>query len=125
MGDEQAAPSQDTARSSWLAPTTEELNVPDMGFLLKTPHGILAAQGLVGNRALQRLLRPAQPDPIEVSCDADTATAPSPNGAQATAGNRGDSAGALNGGPGNVTYSYSKNSTSGGNFQFTDPTTTA
>jgi hypothetical protein len=120
VGDEQAAPTQDTVRSSGLAPTTEQLNVPDMGFLLKTPHGVLAAQGLVGNKALQRLLRPPQPDPITVLRD-DTATAPSPSAAQTIAGNPGDSAGALNGGPGNVTYSYSKNSTSGGNFQFTDP----
>jgi hypothetical protein len=121
VGDEQASPSQDTARSSWLAPATDGPSGADLGFLLKTPDGILAAQSLVGNKALQRLLRPPHTGPIAVSRDANSATVPSPNGAQAVAGNPDGSAVPLDGGPGSVAYSYSKNPTSGGNFQFTDP----
>lgn len=153
VGDQWAAPGQDTARPvPGREPAPEELNVPDVRFLLKTPAGVLAAQRLVGNQALQRLLRPATSTkapsggglatgeagpgagapsgavhavtrlPIAVSRDADSATAPAPNGGgQAIAGNPGDSAEPLVGGAGNVTYGYSKSSSSGGNFQFGDP----
>jgi hypothetical protein len=121
VGDEQATPSLDTARSSWLAPTADGPSVADLGFLLKTPDGILAAQSLVGNKALQRLLRPPHTPPVAVSRDANSPTDPSANGTQAVAGNPGDTAEALNGGAGTVAYSYSKNPTSGGNFQFSDP----
>ena len=59
---------------------------------------------------------------IAVSRDAAGATVPpSGDGDQTITGNAGDSAQPLDGGAGNVTYSYSKNSSSGGNFQFTDP----
>jgi hypothetical protein len=118
VGDEQVGPAQDTARSSWTAPANDGPRVADLGFLLKTPDGILAAQSLVGNKALQRLLRPPRTGPIAVSRDA---TDPSANGNQAVAGNPGDTADPLNGGAGTVAYSYSKKPTSGGNFQFTDP----
>jgi hypothetical protein len=150
VGDERSAPGQDPARR---APEPEvvsdELNVPDLRFLLKTPEGVLAAQRLVGNLAVHRLLRPdprisdgglgkgeARPGtgvhdggllagvgpPIAVWRDAGGATVPqSGGGDQAVTGNAGDLAEPLGGGGGNVTYSYSKNSSSGGNFQFTDP----
>ena len=159
VGDERAGPAQDTDRrapghEATTEPgheaTTEEFNVPGLQFLLKTPAGVLAAQRLVGNQALQRLLCPAPAEvashgpasseaspgpgghhsgehadaglPLAVSRDAGNAAAPSSNGGgQGIAGNPGDSAEPLGGGPGNVAYSYSKNSSSGGNFQFTDP----
>jgi hypothetical protein len=129
----------------------EEFSAPDVRFLLRTPAGVLAAQRLVGNQALQKLLGSATSAdaashglatgeaspgpvgqggagragfglPVAVSRDAGNAAAPSPDGGgQAVVGNAGESAQPLDGGPGNVTYSYSKTSSSGGNFQFTDP----
>ena len=155
VGDERAGPGQDTDRLAQSEPgheaTTEEFNVPGLQFLLKTPAGVLVAQRLVGNQALQRLLCPATPAevasrdsasseaspgpgghrtdddadaglPVAVLRDAGNAAAPSSDGGgQGIAGNPGDSAEPLGGGAGNVAYSYSKNSSSGGNFQFTDP----
>ena len=150
VGDERSAPSQDSARH---APepevATRETNGPDIPFLLKTPESVLVAQRLVGNRAVQRLLRPDWPPsdaafgkgearpgtgvheaalfasvapPVVVSRDVDDATvATSGSADQTITGNAGDLAQPLGGGGGNVTYSYSKNSSSGGNFQFTDP----
>jgi hypothetical protein len=160
VGDERAGPGPDTDRrvpgheatsEPGYEATTEEFNVPGLQFLLKTPAGVLVAQRLVGNQALQRLLCPPNPVevalrgsasseaspypgghrsgehadaglPVAVSRDAANATAPSSDGGgQVIAGNPGDSAEPLGGGPGNVAYSYTKNSSSGGNFQFTDP----
>ncbi len=125
----------------------EEFSVPDVRFLLRTPAGVLAAQRLVGNQALQRLLGSATSAnaashgsptgeaspgpsgqsgavhagsgfPVAVSRDAGNATA---GGSQAITGDPGESAQPLDGSPGSVTYSYSKTSSSGPNFQFTDP----
>jgi hypothetical protein len=124
VGDERAGPGQNTGRRvPGREQTNEELNVPDVQFLLKTPAGVLAAQRLVGNQALQRLLRPAVAGPpVAIWRDADGAMAPSPGGGgQAIVGNAGGSAEPLDTGPGNVTYSYTKTSSSGGDFQFTDP----
>jgi hypothetical protein len=152
VGDEQAGAGQHAAqRVPGRKPATEESSVADVRFLLTTPAGVLAAQRLVGNQAVERLLRPgtwskataggsgtdgASPaagvhagavsatsgSPLAISRDAGSATAPSPDGGgQAIAGNPGDAAEPLGGGAGNVTYSYSKASSSGGNFQFTDP----
>ena len=153
VGDERCAPGQDSARH---APEPEvasqELDAPDVRSLLNTPESILAAQRLVGNRAVHRLLRLSSPTtpssdgglekgeprpgtgvqedalfpyvgpPVAVSRDAAGATVlPSGDGGQTITGNGVDSAQPLDGGAGNVTYSYSKNSSSGGNFQFTDP----
>ncbi len=150
VGDERSAPSQDSARH---APEPEvasrETNASDVPLALKTPESVLAAQRLVGNRAVQRLLRPHWPTsdagsgkdearpgtgvhegalfasvgpPVVASRDAADATVgTSGGGDQTIAGNAGDLAQPLGGGGGNVTYSYSKNSSSGGNFQFTDP----
>lgn len=127
MGDERVGPGQDTSRQvpAGGAPS-EEFSGPDVGFLFQTPTGVLAAQRLVGNEAVQMLLGPAASAeaaaalPIAVSRDGATAATPD-SGGQAVAGNPGGSAEPLDGGPGVVTYSYSKSSTSGGNFQFTDP----
>jgi hypothetical protein len=147
VGDERSAPSQDSARH---APEPEaasrETNGADIPFLLKTPESVLAAQRLIGNRAVQRLLSPDWPTsdsafgkgearpgtgvhegalsasvgpPVVVSRDVAVGT--SGGGDQTITGNAGDLAQPLGGGGGSVTYSYSKNSSSGGNFQFTDP----
>jgi hypothetical protein len=147
VGDERCAPGQDSARHAPEPEVAhEELSAPDVRFLLNTPESILAAQRLVGNRAVHRLLNPGSPttpssvggleigqahegallpsvgSPTAVSRDAAGATVPpSGDGDQTITGNGGDSAQPLGGGAGNVTYSYSKNSSSGGNFQFTDP----
>jgi hypothetical protein len=154
VGDERSAPDQDSARHApELEVPSDELNVPDVRFLLKTPESVLAAQRLVGNQAVHRLFRSHSPGeatsdgvmgnagprtrtgvhegarsprvgpPIAVSRDAAGVTVPSSGGGDQTiTGNGGgDLAEPLGGGGGNVTYSYSKNSSSGGNFQFTDP----
>ncbi len=150
VGDERSIPGQDSARHA-PGPEMEsnELNVPDVRFLLKTPEGVLAAQRLVGNRAVHGLLRLGPPTsagglgkgevrpgagihegalyasvapPVAVWRDTAGTTVPQSGvGDQAVAGNAGDLAQPLDGGGGSVTYSYSKNSSSGGNFQFTDP----
>jgi hypothetical protein len=150
VGNERAGAGPDTAtRAPESEPASGEFNVPDVGYLFQTPAGVLAAQRLVGNQAVQALLsagssmkatwrgdsdrgdaRPAAGPgigseytarlPIGVSRDATTAPPPG-GGAPAVAGDPGQTAQPLDGGPGQVAYTYSKNSTQGGSFQFTDP----
>jgi hypothetical protein len=97
---------------------TGERGVSDVRLLLKTPAGVLAAQRLAGNQAIQRLLRPA----TSGSRVAKSALARAADGSgQDLGGNSGDSAQPLDSSPGNVSYSYSKGSSSGGGFEFSDP----
>ena len=131
MGDERVELGQEAARAaSGPEDSAQDLAVANTRPVLRTAAGVLAAQRVIGNQALQRLLRPgASPSgtsrprisPV-VARDGDGAPAPlSDGGGQAIAGNPGDTADPLNGGPGKVSYTYSKSPSSGGNFVFTDP----
>ncbi|HEX4520425.1 MAG TPA: hypothetical protein VH063_12675 [Gaiellaceae bacterium] len=119
MGDERASACPDTLRGPpEPEAATGEGAIPDLRLLLKTPAGVLAAQRLAGNRAIQRLLRPA----TSVSRVEKGALAREADGnGQQLGGNSGDSAQPLDTSSGNVAYSYSKSSSSGGSFEFTDP----
>jgi len=122
VGDERVAPGPDTGRRGpGPEAATEESHIGGGPFLLKTPAGVLAAQRLAGNQALQQLLSATTSTKatssgggtggvtVAVSRDAGSATAPSPDGAgQAISPNPGDAAQPLGGSPGSVTYSYSE-----------------
>jgi hypothetical protein len=129
VGDERAAPGSDIAsRTPGTKPATGELNGPDGGFLFTTPAGVLAAQRLVGNEAVEALLSTADPmesifggSETEVARrGSGTARVPVPVSRDVADG-QGQGAEPLTGGAGTVTYKYSKSPTQGGSFQFTDP----
>ena len=86
---------------------------------LQTPAGVLAAQRLAGNQAIQRLLRPA----TSGSRVAKSALARAADGSgQDLGGNSLAIRPAPDSSPGNVSYSYLKSSSSGGGaFEFHEP----
>jgi hypothetical protein len=60
VGDERVRACPDTApRLPEREAATGERGISDVRLLLTTPAGVLAAQRLAGNQAIQRLLRPA------------------------------------------------------------------
>jgi hypothetical protein len=119
VGDERARACPETAtRLPEGEAATGEGGVSDVRLLLMTPAGVLVAQRLAGNQAIQRLLRPV----ASGSGVAKSALARAPDASgQDPGGTSGDSREPLAGTPGNVSYSYSKSSSSGGSFEFTDP----
>ena len=107
-------------RNAWSATAPSRGSFAPTGPLQAPPSGKAKAARRTGVH--EGVLFASVGPTVVVSRDVpDAKVGTSGAGDQTIAGNAGDLAQPLGGGGGTVTYSYSKNSPSGGNFQFTDP----